>query len=680
MKSLVKAIRFLFLSLIFLTPLIFTKSNSELFELPKMYFVYLLTIVITTFHLINVFLKQAPLYKKTFLNLPIFLFLISQTISTIYSVDPHTSFYGYYSRLNGGLLSLICYSLLYLILSIYIDSDFKNKIINFSLFSGFLVAIFAIAQHFGIDKNMWVQDVQSRVFSTLGQPNWLAAYICILIPFSIHKFLNFQNNNLYGRGMTRPYQYLILTIIFYISLLFTKSKSGLAAAAISITIFIVFYLIKNIKESAKAAIIAPLIIYSLLIIFSFLINNPIKDIFISFVETPRGASLQSVNNTDQSSKLNITPSGDIRKIVWKGAIDLWKKFPVFGTGVETFAYTYYWTRPVEHNLTSEWDFLYNKAHNEYLNYLATTGIIGFTTYIFLIICVIFLLIKNFKLKIENWSLVIICSYLTILITNAAGFSVVITSLFFFFILPALLIPNSEANCPTCPVKGRWFRFIGTGWVLILIIFNLFFLKKIIYFYMADIAYNQADSYDSKNDFQNALSFGLSSHQLNPNEPLYTDKLSTIYSKIALSTGKQEYVDQAIYYSDLTTNSSPANINFWKQRAQNYLYLSGVDVKYFSTALTALINANKLAPTDPKILYSTGQFYETANLSDEAIPYYQQAIQLKPNYDYAFFALGKIYFSKKEYQLAKENLQKTIDYSYPTNTEAKKLLESLPSSH
>lgn len=197
--------------------------------------------------------------------------------------------------------------------------------------------------------------------------------------------------------------------------------------------------------------------------------------------------------------------------------------------------------------------------------------------------------------------------------------------------------------------------------------------------MADIAYNQADSYDSKNDFQNALSFGLSSHQLNPNEPLYTDKLSTIYSKIALSTGKQEYVDQAIYYSDLTTNSSPANINFWKQRAQNYLYLSGVDVKYFSTALTALINANKLAPTDPKILYSTGQFYETANLSDEAIPYYQQAIQLKPNYDYAFFALGKIYFSKKEYQLAKENLQKTIDYSYPTNTEAKKLLESLPSS-
>ena len=35
-------------------------------------------------------------------------------------------------------------------------------------------------------------------------------------------------------------------------------------------------------------------------------------------------------------------------------------------------------------MTSEWDYLYNKAHNEYLNYLTTTGIVGLGTHLLLL--------------------------------------------------------------------------------------------------------------------------------------------------------------------------------------------------------------------------------------------------------------------------------------------------------
>jgi len=656
MKSFTKPIRFLFLSLIFFTPLIITQSNSELFELPKMYFVYLLTALITTFHLINVFQRKSPLRVKTFFDIPLFLFFISQVISTYYSIDPHTSFFGYYSRLNGGLLSLICYLLLYFILSVYLDSDFKKNIINFSLFSAFLVSIYAIAEHFGIDKNLWVQDVQSRVFSTLGQPNWLAAYLCILIPFSIFKFFNSQT-------LLHKSYFLIITSSFYLSILFTKSKSGIIACLVSLTIYFVIYFFQNLKNKSS---FKKIFIFALIfILLTFTINNPIKD----YLFPQKQISSSTIN--DQSSKILITSSGNIRKIVWTGAIDLWKKFPIFGTGVETFAYSYYWTRPVEHNLTSEWDFLYNKAHNEYINYLATTGALGFLTYCFFIISVLFFIIKNFKLStINDLSSTILCSFISILITNFAGFSVVITSLF-LFLLPALLNPSQETQ--KSENKNPLIKKIL---VIILIILNLFFIKQIAFFYLADIAYNQSESYDSKNDYQNALSFAQTSHQLNPNEPLYTDKLATIYSKIALSTGKQEYIDQAIEYSDITIKISPANINFWKQRAQDYLYLSGIDTKYFSVSITALANAASLAPTDPKIFYSLGQFLETASLTDQAIPYYQKAIELKSNYDHAYFALGKIYLSKKENDLAKENLQKSVDYSYPTNTNAQELLKQI----
>ena len=62
------------------------------------------------------------------------------------------------------------------------------------------------------------------------------------------------------------------------------------------------------------------------------------------------------------------------------------KYPLFGTGVETFAYSYNFVRPLTHNLTSEWDYVYNKAHNEYFNYLATTGFIGLISYLFIDNC------------------------------------------------------------------------------------------------------------------------------------------------------------------------------------------------------------------------------------------------------------------------------------------------------
>ena len=79
---------------------------------------------------------------------------------------------------------------------------------------------------------------------------------------------------------------------------------------------------------------------------------------------------------DSVINVAITDSAEIRRIVWSGAIEIARNYPLFGTGPETFAYAYYKYRPAEHNLTSEWDFLYNRAHNEFLNVAATSGFLG----------------------------------------------------------------------------------------------------------------------------------------------------------------------------------------------------------------------------------------------------------------------------------------------------------------
>ncbi|MBI4157855.1 hypothetical protein HY502_03345, partial [Candidatus Woesebacteria bacterium] len=161
----------LFYLLLFLTPLIFWPFSSELFEFNKIVFVYLLTAVTSALWLIKCILAGKLIFRRTALDIPIVVFLASLGISTILSIDVRTSLLGYYSRFHGGLLSYFSYSILYWAFVSNMGKGETKKSIFFLIASFVLVLLYGVLQHLGIDKNIWVQDVQNRIFSTLGQPN-----------------------------------------------------------------------------------------------------------------------------------------------------------------------------------------------------------------------------------------------------------------------------------------------------------------------------------------------------------------------------------------------------------------------------------------------------------------------------------------------------------------------------
>src|SRR4051812_30647029 len=102
------------------TPLFYCAQNSELFEFNKMRLVYGLTVIITTAWFVKMIQSRQFLLRRTPLDIPIVLFLLSQVISTFLSIDMHTSIWGYYSRSNGGLLSILSYiTLFYALVSNY---------------------------------------------------------------------------------------------------------------------------------------------------------------------------------------------------------------------------------------------------------------------------------------------------------------------------------------------------------------------------------------------------------------------------------------------------------------------------------------------------------------------------------------------------------------------------------
>jgi O-antigen ligase len=631
MKFWNKLIFYSYAALFFFVPLIFTPWNYELFEFNKMVLVYLLTTVITWAWLMKTLEQKKLSFNLSFWDIPLIIFLISQILATIFSIDPHTSIFGYYSRLHGGLLSTIAYLLLYWGLVNNITKQNKKRLINFGLAGGILVSVYGIAQHFGIDKHFWVQDVQKRIFSTLGQPNWLAAYLNILIFIVLAKF----NKNKFS---VRP---LILVIVFYTTLLFTKSRSGFIGFALPFLLWLGVNGYKNYQtpkkqKLKKLGIVAGTIFgLSLIIGLPFSLNPKtlFKKLNFSFLSDVQ-VEQTTVKKQEVPEGLNITPSSDIRKIVWQGAIKLWKKYPLLGTGVETFAYSYYWTRPKAHNLTSEWDFLYNKAHNEYLNFAATSGTIGLLAYLFLPISLFIYLYKN---KSQPATL-LIYPFISILITNFFGFSVVPVAIF-FYLLPALFIPDKQKV-----------ELINLGQFDILLqplftTIGLFLVFKITTFWLADFYFARGVNHYQAGFLEQGISQLNKSINYRPNEPLYYSHRATAKSqKVAwLTQNDQEQEAEKIINPSLDDINkalaiSPYHINFYKRKAKVSYYLSFQDLKYLQPGLEALLKAEELAPTDPKLPYNIGLINQTLDQDKKAKQYLQKALELKPNYQAAQNAL------------------------------------------
>ncbi|MFH1601557.1 MAG: O-antigen ligase family protein [Candidatus Shapirobacteria bacterium] len=609
-----KIIFFLYAALLFLAPLFFLPYSFELFEFNKIILVYAFTLLITSAWAGRMILEKRIIFKKTFLFWPLIIFFLSQLLSTVFSIDPHTSFYGYYSRFNGGLLSVICYLLLFWALVSNGKKDWVEKLITISLISALLVAFYGVLEKLGIDKNIWVQDVQNRVFSTLGQPNWLAAFLAvflIIIPARASLF------------------HYALFIVLYLCLLFTKSRSGFLGFGsgfllFSFSSFLIFK--KKRKELFRQAIFLPgLIIISLSLIFGTPFSSSISDWFQN--KPPQEEKGLAFTSLDEP---NITPSSQIRKIVWKGALALWKEQPLLGTGVETFAYAYYWVRPAEHNLTSEWDFLYNKAHNEYLNYAANSGSLGLLSYLILVFIYSFWVFKklrhkNIKKKEKLFVLAFFSSWVSILVSNFFGFSVVATSLW-FFLLPAfsfLLHSRGEKEAKIdCNLN------LGQKILLLLLIFNSSLLTFHLYSYwQADYylaAGIEAQNHGSYEQSANLLSRAI---ELRKNEPLYYDKLS-------LTLAYQGRIQEAIEASDRALGLNPYQLNYYRDRASLFYILSQRDIDYLKRSLEAMLAAINLAPTDAKLYYNAGLMFSSLGEKEKGREYLKKAVELKSNYDQA----------------------------------------------
>lgn len=420
-----------------LLPLISSSLFNLEFELPK--FIFILTFIFGVYGLVRAYeivkngvsLQIFKTHKIFFITMLLyFLYLIFSTIFV--SLSPAFSFWGTFQRQSGLLLFL---GLAYLFLMFVTVRHQKKSLPLFFTglgFAGTIVSIIGLAQYFnGTD----LAQTLGRIYSTLGQPNFLGQFLLLSIPATLFVLLRGQLPRILG----------YLSIALQISaLVFSGNRASLLALLI-LSVVVGAGVVMKRNTIGKHAVygVFTVAIVGVLSLGAYFIKDPA--VFTRSLET----------------RVNLFPS----------AVSMIMKRPLTGYGLENFGFAYLPFHNEKIFETENFSNTPDKAHNEILDILAEQGFVGL---LFLAVLVFYLLKKSLPLMLrvceEQFPLMILWSMVaSSFLSHMAGFAS-LTEKVVMVIMSGyiLLLVNGEKEEK---VMMR-FRFIPA--VFMVIISGLFF--------------------------------------------------------------------------------------------------------------------------------------------------------------------------------------------------------------
>lgn len=336
--------------------------------------------------------------RKYFLKKSILIFVSVSLISLVLNFYNLTIDKFFISFLY--LVRFFSYASLYFIIKEF-NLNIKNKISFFLLLSGFLTVVIGYVQYFFYPnlKNLfylgWDEHLY-RMFSSFLDPNFAGAFFVLYFIYTLsfvkEYFIKRKNYSLMFVGFL-----LIFTLI---AIYLTYSRSALIMLFISIITFLIL--------NKKSKFILITILFLILMIFV----------------SPKSFQTEGTN-------LLRTVSSEARIISMKQGLYIFEKNPVLGVGFN--AYRYAQNKYLGLN-NIYWQTTHSGAgtDNSFIFVLATTGVIGFSAFLYLLYKLLYFSKMNLS---KNKFAIILFSCILGLVVN----SIFINSLFYVFILEWVFI-------------------------------------------------------------------------------------------------------------------------------------------------------------------------------------------------------------------------------------------------
>lgn len=541
--------------------------------------------------------------------------------ATVTAADPALSLFGSHTR-GQGLLTLLSYLLLFLVVAPSLRTmEQAQRLMTTMVITAVPLIALGGAQAAGVDPLGLVTDARSPVYATLGRPNFLGAYLALLLPPTLALLL-------LARSRRRRAALAALLVAEGALILLTATRAPLLAAGGGLLAFTIFWLwprwsLRQRLVAGGGALLAGL-----------------------------GAALGVGSYVQQATAGSVAA----RRAIWGAVWDLIRQRPLLGYGPDSLEIVFPRVYPPELVYYQGRELFVDRAHNLLLDWTAAAGVLGAAAFAAFVATFFVIGVRRLgrtgdddirRARAGRRGLLAAC--LAAVAANLAGnlvsFDVTATAvagwLFIAVVVSPALAAEQEGAAagdgPAGAAPASWPRVAAAGALLAAT------LMAVVHFngrpLLADVAHRQATLAAGRGDWQAAVHFAQKAANRWPAEPAHHRLLSRAHLGRA-HLGRAAYLERAA--------SSGRFDRDGLERAE-----------------AALLGARDRRPQDVAGWTALGRFYHQVGVSFDAgaLPLahdaYRQAMALAPHYARLHVAWAELYLDENRPDPAAHHLQRAV---------------------
>jgi tetratricopeptide (TPR) repeat protein len=686
------AIEILILIVIFIMPTIFDRRLGIVFSGTKTTWMRVFGLLILSVWAIKLIVTKKHRFIRTPLDWPVISFLLGTTIATLTSVHVYTSFVGFYGRYEG-LTSWYLFGLFFFVITNYIKSfdQLKRTFITVTS-AATLMAVYSIIQRHELDPYRWGGVVTwQRVIGTIGQPNFLAAYMLMaffmgfalfllkknraegpinwseqLVPLGYFFFaqatfvvmifsLEAHNILLWYFGFTIitvsallfAYTYqalhpLLLNLVIglalvlnYICILYTQSRGGYMGLFTGASLFAIVagrhWLLDNWKKVAVLGFV-------IVVITGITMSHPKYSPFSRFASEITTAKVESEEKAEETEgrRLELKGAAGSRGETWKSAFHIITDYPFFGIGPEVLKMIFPRYETELFRFKEAFHVKQDRCHNETFDVAVTKGLVTFLIYLWLLF--VFFRVGWVKAQTTKDPAVklllagLLAAALAFLVQNQFSFGVVaITSLFWMIWAMVMVIGEDRGEEKE---TGKEISWMDVPWLPIAGILLVFiFLVYVSFFsFRGDIWFKAGKVNIQLRRIPQAVANYERSLQVFPYEGGTVSHLGIAYLNLSRNQAERvEHLNKAIETLKYGNQIDAYNADNYYMLSKIYFMMFKMgDVKALSEAQNNAEIAIKIDPYYAEVYFMMGLIMESQDKLSEAAEYFEQAFFINPN--------------------------------------------------
>ncbi|PIR03767.1 MAG: hypothetical protein COV59_03780 [Candidatus Magasanikbacteria bacterium CG11_big_fil_rev_8_21_14_0_20_39_34] len=579
---------------------------------------------------------------KTPINISIFVFLLSLTISTFVGVDPYKSFWDSHERMLG-LFTLFHFIFYYYVLTSVLrkEEDWKWLLRSF-LFVGMLVAFIGVLQK-GNPDFLYNRGAY-RVSATLGN----AIYFSGLGLFTTYlgALLFWKEEHRYWKIYSA-----VGTLLGLLAIFLGGTRGTFLGLLAGIAFALFFYAFTSEKGSKTRKVTIGLIIAGVVLLSSiFFFKNT------AFVKSiPLVNRLSSISLSGGTAKTRI--------MAWESGLRGYLDYPVFGWGPNNFFYAfnqYYQAEFLRFSWSETW---FDNAHNVLVNTLTTQGTVGLLSYLGMFGVIFWALFFAYRRKSidKHVAAIGIAFFLGHLVHNFFVFENPNSYLYFFFFLAfynSILYPKMHEEKETFV-----FPSLFSCGLIVVIAFIVIYLTNII---PARANMASLQSLISINSGVDPIeSYNRAIEIRSPHiDDIRHDFAKTLWTKSSdyFNAGRKDEAVKLMLLADKGLDENhilhPMDVRSYALHDQIYdrLYDATQDKQWLEKGKVMLERVLPYSPERQQLLYSLSYTLLRLGDIDGAIDALKKSIQDDPQVVEGQLRLASVYRQEEDF----ENLEKVLE--------------------